>query len=529
MNYTIGIDFGTLSARAVLVDEVGNIVAEATSEYAHGVMSAEQFGYTKPNCAFQHPNDYIDALSSVVKSVTKAVDATNIVGVGIDFTSSTILPVDSQDEPICNKVDFSSNMHAYVKLWKHHGAEKYADVMQSLAETRREKWLTRYGGKISCELALPKILETFFEARQVYDTTSRFVEAGDWIVSKITGRKVHSAVFNGYKWCWSKTDGYPSNEYFSAIHPDLSGIIGDKIPSSVTSDSVVGYIDEYGARLTGLKLATPVTLPIIDAHSALPALGVVEEWDAMLIIGTSGCQIVNTKKQVDIEGIFGYVDGTLIPGLFTYEAGQTAVGDIFDWVVKNCVSADYVENAKRQGVNIHKYLRNKAKNLKIGESGLVALDWLNGNRSILNDSTLKGAIIGLTLNTKPEEIYRAFIEATAFGVKVILDTFKAHGISVKKIVAGGGIAQKDDLLMQIYSDVLDAPITVPDCSQAGAMGMAIFGAVAGGVYPDVVTATKNMANNKATTYTPIGENVLAYDSLYKKYKTLHDVFGKREQ
>ena len=521
MNYTIGIDFGTLSARAVLVDEVGNIIAESTDEYTHGIMR-KVGGVSLPNnYAIQHPDDYVESLRIVVKGVLdiSKVDVDKVVGIGIDFTSSTILPVDESDLPLCKT--YPNNPHAYVKLWKHHGAEKIALKMQKLASKGSEPWLSRYGGKLSCELALPKIVETLLFAPEVYDATSRFVEAGDWIVSMLTSKKVHSAIFSGYKWCYTN-GSYPSNEYFKKLDLRLDGVVGTKIPSDVVDSASVGKLSKFGAELTGLREGTKVAIPIIDAHAGLPAMGAVDEGDMMLIIGTSGCQIVNSKRSEDIEGIFGYVDGSIIPSLFTYEAGQTAVGDIFDWVVKNCVSADYVENARKEGINLHKYLREKAKNLKIGESGLIALDWLNGNRSILNDSSLKGAIFGLTLDTKPEEIYRAFIEATAFGVKVIVDTFKSHGVSIKKIVAGGG-------LMQIYSDVLDTPIIVPDCSQAGALGSAILGAVAGGVYPDIVTASKKMGKHDGTIYTPIRDNVLAYESLYKKYKTLHDVFGKREQ
>ena len=529
MKYTIGIDFGTLSARAVLVDSDGNIVCDSTREYTHKVMS-ELKGALPKNFAIQHPDDYVDALTFCIKEVVKTskVSPSDIVGLGIDFTSSTVMSVDEEEVPTCKK-GFETNPHAYVKLWKHHGAEAIAERMEKIAKERGERWLARSSGKISCEFALPKIVETLEKAPEVYSKTSRFVEAGDWITGLLVGKKLQTSVFAGYKWCYDKSDGYPSNEYFKAIDPRLDGIVGDKILDTVTDEVVVGYLTDEWAKVLGLEVSTPVARPMIDAHSALPALGVIEEGSLMLIIGTSGCQILNSKKRVDIDGIFGYVYDSIIPNNYTYEAGQSAVGDIFDWVVKNCVNSQLEEEAKNRGINIHKLLRERAKKLKVGESGLIALDWLNGNRSILQNPKLKGMILGLTLNTKPWEIYRAFIEATAFGVRVILESFYKSGIKVDKIVAGGGIATKDDMLMQIYADVLGLPISVSNTEQAGAVGSATFASVAGGLYPDIVTASKKMTKEPTVIYAPCEQNVKAYDLIYNEYKKLHDYFGKREQ
>ena len=530
MKYLIGIDFGTLSARAILTNETGDIISQSSSNYAHGVMDGATFGTNKPSCAIQHPDDYIEALSYLTRKVVadSGVDVSDIVGIGIDFTSCTVLPVDDNEVPVCKNPAFDKDMHAYVKLWKHHGGEKYADKMQEVAIARGESWLNRYGGKISCEFALPKIIETLNESPSVWSNTARFVEAGDWIVGKLIDKKVQSGVFSGYKWCWEKTSGYPSNDYLVAVDDRLDGIVGGKILDSVTTDTSIGTIGEYGSKLTGLKVGTAVSIPVIDAHSALPALGAVGEGDMMLIIGTSGCQIVNSAKQLDMTGVFGWVKDSIIQGLYTYEAGQTAVGDIFEWVVNNFVTDEYRQEAKSRGINIHAFLRQKASSLKVGESGLICLDWLNGNRSILNDASLKGAIFGLTLDTKPEEVYRAFIEATAFGVKVIVDNYRSYGIEISNIFAGGGIAKKDPLLMQIYADVLDMPIIVPDCDQAGALGSAIYGAVASGLYGSVSEASKVMQAKNATTYTPIEQNAKAYSIEYLRYKSLHDVFSKRE-
>jgi L-ribulokinase len=313
------------------------------------------------------------------------------------------------------------------------------------------------------------------------------------------------------------------------LDPRLDGIVGTKLSCNVLGmDNMAGYLNEEGALLTGLAVGTPVALPMIDAHAAMPALGITDDGDLMLIEGTSACHILNSKEAKNVEGICGYVKDGVIPGLYTYEAGQAAVGDIFDWFVKNGVPTGYTEEAKEKGISIHNLLREKAKTLKVGESGLLALDWWNGNRSILVNSNLTGMILGLNLQTKPEEIYRALIEATAYGLKIIVSQYEKSGIQIGNICAAGGIAQKDDMMMQIYADVLNREIRIAGSTQAGARGSAIYASVAAGIYPDVKTAAKKLSQPDLKVYQPNQENHKAYSKLYAEYKRLHDYFGKGE-
>ena len=526
--YTIGIDFGTLSGRCVLVDcENGQEIAEAVCDYAHGVMDESLPTGKKlpPLFALQHPEDYLEVLKTTIREALKKAEIApeQVKGVGIDFTSCTVLPVDETGTPLCMLPEFENEPHAYVKLWKHHAAQPEADALNALAEARKEPWLDAYGGRVSSEWALPKLLEILRNAPQVYEKTARFMEAGDWLVSKLIGKEIHSLPFAGYKALYHN-GAYPSNDFVTALDQNLDGVVGTKLSEKIVDFSApAGTLCQEGADLTGLPVGTVVAAPQIDAHAAMPALQITDAGELMLIMGTSSCQIVNTKQSKDVLGICGYVPDGVIPGLVSYEAGQSAVGDIFDWFVKNCVPASYAEEAAQKNVNLHTLLTEKAEKLAVGETGLVALDWFNGNRSVLDDSRLSGVILGLTLGTKPEHIYRALLEATAYGTKMILDTlaFPVHTIKV-----AGGIANKNALLMQIYADVIGSAIHVTQSTQAGALGSAIYGAVAAGVYPDFASATTAMGTPMAKTYTPNPENQKAYEKLYAEYVTLHDYFGR---
>ena len=530
--YVIGIDYGTLSGRCVLVDvKSGDEVAESVLNYPHAVMDERlPNGERLPSSyALQHPEDYLDVLKTTIPDVLKkaSITADDVVGLGIDFTACTILPMDMNGTPLCMKDEYKDERHAYVKLWKHHAAQGEADEINELATKRGEKWLSIYGGKVSCEWALPKILQVLREAPEIYDDTYRFIEAADWLSLILTGEETHSAVFAGYKGLWNAETGYPSNDFMVALDSRLDGIVGTKLSTNVLGmDKTAGKIDARGAQLTGLKVGTPVSLPMIDAHAAMPALNITGDGDLMLILGTSACHILNSKDAKTVEGICGYVKDGVIPGLYTYEAGQAGVGDIFDWFVKTCVPASYTEEAKEKGISIHKLLREKANKLSVGESGLLALDWWNGNRSVLVNSNLTGMLLGMTLGTKPEEIYRALIEATAYGLKVIVEQYENSGISIKSICAAGGIAQKDEMMMQIYADVLGRDIRIAGSTQAGALGSAIYAAVAANIYTDVKTAAKKLSKSDVKLYKPIKENVKTYKMLYKEYKILHDYFGK---
>lgn len=530
--YAIGLDYGSLSGRAVLVDlSDGREVATEVFPYPHAVMDSALPDGTPlpPDYALQHPQDYLDVLRHTIPAVLKQAGASpeQVVGIGIDFTACTILPVLENGTPLCFLEEYRSEPHAYVKLWKHHAAQPQANRINTLAAEMGEPWLARYGGKISSEWMFPKILQILEEKEEVYDKTARFVEAADWIVWQLTGRETHNSCTAGYKAIWSKKEGFPSPAFFRALHPKLEQVIGTKVSDDILPiGEKAGEISAEAAALTGLCPGTAVAVANVDAHVAMPAVGITESGKMLLIIGTSTCNILLGDSEQLVPGMCGVVEDGVLPGFFGYEAGQSCVGDHFDWFVSNCVPAAYTEAAKQQGVNIHKYLREKAKQLKPGESGLVALDWWNGNRSVLVDVDLTGLMLGMTLLTKPEEIYRALIEATAYGTRMIIETFEQSGVPIRELYAAGGIAEKDEMMMQIYADVTGRDIKIAGSPQAPALGSAIFGAVVGGAFPNIQQAAAVLGKVKDVVYKPIAANRAVYDRLFAEYRQLHDTFGR---
>ena len=519
--YSIGVDFGSLSGRAVLVDvENGREVETKTFDYPHAVMDETLPCGKKlpPDFALQHPQDYLDVFSNTIPEVIKGISPDDVVGVGIDFTACTMLPVLEDGTPLCFLDEYKSNPHSYIKLWKHHAAQDEANHLNETAEKMNEGWLKRYGGKISSEWMFPKIMQILDEDFEIYEKTDRFTEATDWVVWQLTGKETHAACTAGYKAIWHKKDGYPKKEFFKALDPRLENIIGTKISENISPmGAKAGEINEFASKLTGLNVGTPVAVGNVDAHVALPAVGITGSGKMLMIMGTSTCHIVMADTEETVKGMCGVVEDGVIAGCYGYEAGQSCVGDHFDWFVKNCMPS--VDG------NPHKIMREKAKALKAGESGLVALDWWNGNRSVLVDVDLTGMILGMTLQTKPEEIYRALLEATAYGTRVIIDAFEENGVKIEELYAAGGIAEKDELMMQIYSDVTNREIKISGSPQAPALGSAMFGAVCGGYFSNINEAAKNMSKLKDTVYKPIPENVKTYEKLYSEYKLLHDYFG----
>ncbi|MDF2655136.1 MAG: araB [Bacillota bacterium] len=537
--YTLGIDFGTLSARALLVDIVsGQEIATTLFEYPHGVMDTFlPDGKTKlmPDFALQHPQDYIDAIKFTINEIIDKTGIRNddIIGICSDFTECTMLPVDKNGIPLCFQDQYRNNPHSYVKLWKHHAAQDEANKLNQTAAARGEAFLPRYGGKISSEWMVPKIWQILEEDPQLFHAAAKFMELADWITMQFTGEERKNSCTAGYKAIWHKQEGFPSKDFFKALHPALENVIEEKFNSAVYPiGSLAGFVTEEAARLTGLKEGTAVAVGIGDAHAAVPAVGITEPGKMLAIMGTSTCHMMLGEKEVMVPGMCGVVEDGIIPGYYGYEAGQSCVGDHFQWFRENCVPEAYEREAIDKGLGIFDLLNEKAGKLRPGESGLLALDWWNGNRSVLVDVDLTGLIIGMTLATKPEELYRALIEATAFGTKMIVETFHEHGVPVKELYAAGGIAEKNSLMMQIYADITGMEIKIGASPQAPALGAAIFAAVAAGKerggYNDIYTAAKVMGKVKDFSYTPSVENVPVYDKLYEEYKRLHDYFGRGE-
>lgn len=537
--YTLGIDFGTLSARALLVRVSDGLeIGTSVRDYPHGVMDEyldSPSGMIKlpQNWALQDPHDYIDTLGEIVPELLDKckISANDVIAIGIDFTTSTVIPTFSDGTPICYDERFSSEPHAYVKLWKHHSAEKYAKKLTEIAEIRHEEWLPNYGGKISSEWMFPKIWQILDEAPHIYENTAYFIDASDWIVWQLTGVQSRNNCIAGFKAIHTARNGYPSKEFFAALDPRLENVIDEKCSAPIiTIGSCAGYLTKSMAELTSLNEGTPVAAGNADGHVIPPALKVTSPGKMALVLGTSSGQYLISQEKVQVPGICGVVKDGVIPGMYGYEAGQAGCGDHFAWFANNFISADYKKEADELGITPIELLGRKMSKLKAGESGLLALDWWNGNRNPIIDYDLTGLIIGMNLNTKPEEIYRALVEATAFGTRMIIENFIAHGLPVDEIVATGGIANKDATTMQIYADVIGIDISVANSKQGPALSTAIFASCAAGKkrggYDNIIEASEAMGSSADTVYHPIKNNSLIYDKLYAEFKILHDYFGR---
>lgn len=533
--YVIGIDYGTESGRVLLVDvETGEEISTHVTVYKHGVMDGTLPGGKRleSDWALQAPQDYLDVLHQSVPEVMKAsgVDPKNVIGMGIDFTACTILPLDQKGMPLCFDPDWAHNPHSWVKLWKHHAAQDEADELTRVAEERNEEFLSHYGGKISSEWMFPKILQIVNEAPEVFEAADLFMEACDWVTYCLTNQLVRSSNTCGYKALWNKRSGYPDHLFFKALHPSFDRILETKMRGSVYSiGEKAGELTEDMAQRLGLLPGTAVAVGIIDAHAGVPAVGAVHHGQLVMAMGTSTCHMLISNKGRSVKGVCGIVEDGIVPGYFSYETGQVAVGDSFAWYVDQAVP-DYIKKqAEAENVSIHQFLEQEASTYKPGESGLIALDWWNGNRSVLVDATLSGLIVGLSLATKPEEVYRALLESTAFGTRKIIDNFVEAGIEVNEVFACGGLPQKNKLLMQIYADITNREIKIADSTQTTALGAAMYAAVAAGKesggYDTIIEAAENMARVREETFIPIPQNVQIYEKLYKYYLELHDYFG----
>ncbi len=538
--YAIGVDFGTESGRAVLVDVAnGQEVATAVHPYANGVIDEHLPGTSirlEPDWALQDPNDYLEVFKQAIPAVLKqsGVDPEDVVGVGIDFTACTMLPTTADGTPLCFLPEWRNNPHAWVKLWKHHAAQDEANKLNQIARELGYTFLDRYGGKISSEWFFPKAWQILDEAPEVYAAADRLIEAADWVVWQLTGVETRNECTAGYKAIWSKREGFPPNEFFAALDPRMEHIVDEKMSRTLLPlGAKAGGLTTEAAGWTGLRPGTAVAVANVDAHVTLPVTGSIEPGTMVMIMGTSTCHVMVGEQQQelpDVPGMCGVVEGGIVPDMPGYEAGQSAVGDIFAWFVDNAVPSEYHQEAQRRSLSLHALLEEEAARLKPGESGLLALDWWNGNRSTLVDVELSGLLVGMTLATRAPAIYRALIEATAFGTREIIEALNEPGVPVRRLVAAGGLPERNRLLMQIYADVTQHEIGIVRSAQAPAVGSAMHGAVAAGVaaggYPNIATAAQHMGGLRAETYRPIPEHVRVYDRLYEEYKTLYDYFGR---
>lgn len=537
--YVIGLDYGTLSGRAIIADcRDGAVLASVVKEYAHGVMSEclpDGTELTGTGWALQDPEDYIDVLKYIIPEVVaqSGISPKDIIGMGLDFTSCTMLPVDKDNVPLCMIEKNKSKPHAWVKLWKHHGAQEQADKINKLLEKRGEIDNIQFGGKISSELLLPKILQIVEEDPEIYDEADGFLEAGDWLTQILTGGRKRSGNLAGYKAMWTPETGYPSEDFLVELSPKLKNLTNDKLGSEITlAGQPVGYLLEEWADKLGLCAGVPIATAVIDSHAGMPGSGVSKPDQMMMVVGTSSVLLALSDEGYAKNGVVSGIKGAILPEKYALESGLAAVGDMLGWFVDNCVSWEYKQMADQEGMDLHSWLTREAWKLPPGGSGLIALDWWNGNKTPYVDGRLSGVLVGCTLLTKPEEIYRALIESTAFGTRKIMELFAESGTKIHTIIASGGIAEKNALLMQIYADVLNCEIRISGTDQTAALGAAIYAAVAAGEecggYKTIQEAVASMSHLKEIVYRPETDKVEKYNRLYQVYGDLVKMFNPKK-
>jgi L-ribulokinase len=530
-SFVVGVDFGTLSGRALVVRvRDGAEMGTAAHEYAHGVMDAVLASSGEPlpaDWALQDPEDYRDVLRHAVPAAVEAagVDPVRIVGIGTDFTACTVLPALADGTPLCQLPELAARPHAYPKLWKHHASQPQADKINELAHDRGESWIARYGGKISAEWEFAKALQLLEEDPDTFHRADRWIEAADWIIWQLTARETRNACTAGYKGIFQ--DGrYPSRDYLGALNPAFEDFAATKLSRSVSPlGGRAGSLTAQAAGWTGLPAGIAVAVGNVDAHVTAPAADAIAPGQMVAIMGTSTCHVMNGSRLAEVAGMCGVVDGGIVAGLYGYEAGQSGVGDIFTWFADHGVPPRYHDEARRRGITLHELLTAEAAGQPAGAHGLLALDWLSGNRSVLVDHHLSGALVGLTLATRPPDVYRALLEATAFGTRVIIEAFESSGLPVTELVIAGGL-MRNRLLMQIYADVTRRSLSMIGSEQGPALGAALHAAVAAGAYPDVRAAAAAMGSKLAAVVVPDAANAGVYDQLYADYVLLHDYFGR---
>lgn len=523
MKATLGLDFGTESARALLVDLHGRELGCAVAKYAHGQITEHLPNSTKrlpAHFALQHPLDWVSAAAKATRAALKQAGNAEVIGIGVDFTSCTMLPTLQDGTPLCLSPKFASEPMAWPKLWKHHGAQSQTDRINAVARERKEAFLARYGGCIGLEWFFPKMLETLERAPRAFAAAEVWLEAGDWFVWQLVGGSAESLARStcqaGYKGMWSAEDGFPSSEFLGAVHPKLADVVTTKMPGRLLAPGTpAGELTAEMAKKLGLSAGIPVSAAIIDAHAGVPGAGAAEPGTLVMVLGTSSCHMLNSPIERLVPGVAGIVKDGILPGYYGYETGQAAVGDAFDWLRKLTGNRNFSR------------LSEEAATLSPGAEGARCLDWFNGCRTPLMDGGLTGAFLGLTLHHRPAHLYRALLEASACGLRWIVDLLRDGGVPVEKFVATGGLPHHNPLVVQVYADVLGAPVTVHPSRQGPALGAAILGALAAGAFSSSQEAIEAMATPKrARVFKPVTRHRAAYDALCSEYLQLARTYSK---
>jgi L-ribulokinase len=520
---TIGVDFGTESGRVLVLElDSGEELAVHVVPYAHGVIDRHLLGTDEPlpdDWALQHPGDWTEVIERGVPAALAqaGVSAERVAGLGVDFTSCTVLPADAEGVPLCLTPRWQGRRHAWPKLWKHHAAQRVADRLNEVALERAEPFLERYGGRISSEWYFPKLIEIWDEDREVYEACDVFLEATDWIVWWLTGRLVRQSTTAGYKAMWSPIEGLPPAAYFAAAYPGFDHPAEKLGTRFVPLGTRAGALRPELAAALGLPDTVAVAVGNVDSFVSVPGAGVERPRTFVMVIGTSICDMVVDPLEVRLPGITGVARDGILPGLYGYEAGQAAVGDMLAWFVRTLGEGGSYE-----------LLEAEAADIAPGASGLVALDWFNGNRTILADADLTGSILGLTLQTVPAEIYRALLESIAFGNRRIMDNFTEHDLALDRIVACGGIAERSPLTMQIIADVSGRMVDVPASPEVPARGAALFGAVAAGAFAGIGAAVQATRPAVARTFAPDPDASAVYERVYPIFRAFHDLLGRSQ-
>ena len=534
-NVSLGLDFGTESVRALLVDLKGVERGCAVVPFQHGQILDTLPGSNRklpPLYALQDPQDWLDSAAKVVRAALRQakVQPDDIVGIGVDFTSCTMLPTLQDGTPLCQLGRFRGQPLAWPKLWKHHGAKAQADRINQVATRRKEAFLKNYGGIIGLEWFFPKVLETLEDAPAVANAAEVWLEAGDWFVWQLVGGSAselpRSTCQAGYKAMWSASEGYPSKSFLKAVHPDLANVVRDKMPGRfLAPGQAAGELSAEAAKLLGLRPGVPVSAAIIDAHAGVPGAGAAEPGTLVMVLGTSSCHMLNASENRFVPGVAGIVENGILPGLVGYETGQAAVGDAFDWLRRLVGQQEFAT------------LDSAARAVAPGADGVSCLDWFNGCRTPLMDGGLRGAFTGLTLQHHPAHLYRAVLEASAFGVRWIVDVLRENGVKVNKFVATGGLPHHNPLLVEIYADVLGERISVHPSKHGPALGAAVLGALAAGsrqtgfnsaeaAIRAMAVPKRNSKDQESRTVLPNRRHRAAYENGYKEYRRLADAFQR---